>query len=161
MKRSLLLLAWLGALCSACGSTTPPSGPDASALQLARADGRTIRLDAYAGKPLLLFVFATYDEASQLALVALNQFLSQHPDVQAAGLVLQPEAATFLPLFKRAMSVRFELFYDPTTDILEGRTALGRLRGVPAFVALDAAQRVREIRYGVPTAADLSELIQR
>jgi len=137
-------------------------GPQPSAapltLQLARADGRTIELSAYGGQPLLLFMFATYDEASQLALVKLQQFLSQHGTAQVAGVIMQPDAATFLPLFKEAVSLPFEVYYDQDLRILKGESPLGKLNSIPAFVALDATGRVREIRYGVQTSEQLEQL---
>jgi peroxiredoxin len=146
-------------LLGACASTGPrPAGQQPLELTLALADGRTIGLSAYAGQPLLLFVFATYDEGSQLALATLTQYLENHPNTQVAGLMLQPEAETFLPMFKQAITVPFEVYYDPSSQLLQGKSQLGRLEGVPAFVALDAQQHIRRVYYGVPSAADLDAL---
>jgi peroxiredoxin len=162
--RSLKAL-WLVALLGACASSpsaepkSPQPGAAPLSLGLARADGRTIALSAYAGQPLLLFMFATYDEASQLALVTLTQFLSTHSSVQVAGVLLQPDAATFLPLFKEAVPVPFELYYDLDNQILQGESPLGKLQGVPAYVALDAAGRVAEVRYGVQQPDQLETLV--
>jgi hypothetical protein len=130
-------------------------------LTLTRADGRTIELSAYAGQPLLLFMFTTYDQASQLALANLTKFLGQNATVQVAGVLLQPDAATFLPLYKDAVSVPFGLYYDAGQRILQGESALGKLGAVPAFVALDAAGRIREIRYGVLQTDELEQLTKR
>lgn len=162
MMRWVLTLCLCGALGScATGPGTPPPTAAPLSLDLARADGRTIQLSAYGGQPLLLFLFATYDEASQLALVKLNQFLSQHASVQVAGVLLQPDAETFLPLFKEAVSLPFELYFDRDLKILKGESALGKLNGVPAFVALDASGRLRDMHFGVLSPEQLEEFTKR
>ena len=143
------------------GCASAPSAPPSAAplkLALARADGRSIELSAYGGQPLLLFLFATYDEASQLALVKLTQFLSQHGAVQVAGVLMQPDAATFLPLFKEAVSLPFEVYYDQDLRILKGESPLGKLNGIPTFVSLDAAGRVQDVRFGVLNSEQLEQL---
>lgn len=159
MRRWFLAVCLCGVLhgCASGPDVAPPSAAEVK-LTLARADGRTIQLSAYAGQPLLLFLFTTYDQASQLALANLTKFLGQHATVQVAGVLLQPDAATFLPLFKGSVSLPFELFYDPEQRILRGESALGKLQGVPAFVALDAQARIRQIRYGVQSADELEQL---
>jgi peroxiredoxin len=150
-------LAGLFGGCASGPSAAPPKAAQLT-LSLARADGRTVELSAYGGQPLLLVLFATYDEASQLALVKLTKFLSQHASVQVAGVLMQPDAATFLPLFKDAVSLPFEVYYDPDQRILSGASALGKLNGVPAFVALDATGHIRDIRYGVQSSEELEQL---
>lgn len=156
MRALYLSLALLLTGCASGPGTPPPAAP--LKLALARADGRSIELSAYGGQPLLLFMFATYDEASQLALVKLTQFLSQHGAVQVAGVLMQPDAATFLPLFKEAVSLPFEVYYDQDLRILKGESPLGKLNGIPTFVALDATGRVREVRFGVQTVEQLKQL---
>ena len=148
----------LSACATAHGSTQP--GAAALALTLARADGRTIQLDVYAGKPLLLFLFATYDQPSQIALLNLTQLAKQDPTLQVAGILVQPEAETFMPLFKDAVSVPFELYYEPEQHLLLGQSALGKLRAVPAFILLDATGRIQETVYGVLKVDELKQLIE-
>lgn len=140
----------------ASGPGVPP--PEAARLALTRADGRSIELSAYAGQPLLLFLFTTYDQGSQLALANLTKFLAEHASVQVAGVLLQPDAATFLPLFKQAVTVSFELYYDHEQRILQGDSALGKLSAVPAFVAIDANGQIGQIGYGVLTTDQLEQL---
>jgi len=156
MRALHLSLALLLIGCASGPGTPPPAAP--LKLALARADGRSIELSAYGGQPLLLFMFATYDEASQLALVKLTQFLSQHGSVQVAGVLMQPDAATFLPLFKEAVALPFEVYYDQDLRILKGESPLGKLNGIPTFVALDATGHVREVRFGVLSTEQLEQL---
>jgi hypothetical protein len=156
MRALQLSLALLLIGCASGPGTPPPAAP--LKLALARADGRSIELSAYGGQPLLLFMFATYDQASQLALVKLTQFLSQHSAVQVAGVLMQPDAATFLPLFKEAVALPFEVYYDQDLRILKGESPLGKLNGIPTFVALDATGHVREVRFGVLSTEQLEQL---
>jgi peroxiredoxin len=156
MRALHLSLALLLIGCASGPSTRPPAAP--LKLALARADGRSIELSAYGGQPLLLFMFATYDQASQLALVKLTQFLSQHGSVQVAGVLMQPDAATFLPLFKEAVALPFEVYYDQDLRILKGESPLGKLNGIPTFVALDPTGHVREVRFGVLSTEQLEQL---
>jgi hypothetical protein len=156
MRALHLSLALLLFGCASGPGTPPPAAP--LKLALARADGRSIELSAYGGQPLLLFMFATYDQASQLALVKLTQFLSQHSAVQVAGVLMQPDAATFLPLFKEAVALPFEVYYDQDLRILKGESPLGKLNGIPTFVALDATGHVREVRFGVLSTEQLEQL---
>ncbi|HET8937840.1 MAG TPA: hypothetical protein VFN67_30560 [Polyangiales bacterium] len=155
-----MLAVCLSSVLGACasGPGVPPPSAAPVQLTLARADGRTIQLSAYAGQPLLLFLFTTYDQASQLALANLTKFLGDHASVQVAGVLLQPDAATFLPLFKDAVSVPFGLYYDADQRILQGESSLGKLNGVPAFIALDAQGRIQGIRYGVLQSDELERI---
>ena len=152
-------IAWL--CLSACAAATPAASSQNLAvldLSLARSDGTRVELAAVSGKPTLLFLFATYDQASQLALVPLLQLIEQEPRVAVLGVALQPDAKAFLDMYKRALSIPFELYFDPDDQLLHGGTALGRVRAVPLFVALDAQGRIREQRYGVPTGEQLRAL---
>lgn len=155
----------LCALISACASQASQSGaqsePPRGALELdlARADGRRIPLSALDGQARLLFLFATYDQTSQLALVPLSRFVEQNPDASVLGVLVQPDAQTFIPLFARSLSVPFELYAEPDNKLLHGSTPLGRLAGVPAFVALDARGRIRDVHYGVATESELGAML--
>jgi hypothetical protein len=127
-------------------------------MTLARSDGTLVELAALSGKPMLLFLFATYDETSQLALVPLLQFIELERRVAIIGIALQPDAKTFLELYRRALSIPFALYFDPENRLLRGQTALDRVRVVPAFVALDARGHIRAQQYGPATAEQLRAL---
>lgn len=143
----------------ACAGTF---GPGAHAplleLELARTDGSRFDLGSLRGKPLLLFLFATYDEASQFDLVPLTRIAESEPDVTVIGVALQPEADKFLRLFKRSLQVPFELFYDPDNALLGGSSALGRLPGIPAVIAIDKEGRVHDSLFGATTVDALKAL---
>jgi peroxiredoxin len=153
------LAAFVMLLSSACAGSF---GPGASAplleLELARSDGSRMELSSLRGKPLLLFLFATYDEASQFTLVPLTRIAESEPDVTVIGVALQPEADKFLRLFKRSLPVPFELFYDPDNTVLGGSSALGQVPGVPVVIAIDAEGRVRDSLFGAASFEALHTL---
>jgi hypothetical protein len=148
----LLCLCLLG-----CAARTVPLANRLESLELtlARADGTRSELAAVSSKPTLLFLFATYDEASQLALVPLLRFIEQEPDIAVLGVALQPDAKAFLDMYQRALSIPFGLYFDPDNQLMRGGTALGRVTAVPAFVALDAQGRIRQRMYGVASGEQL------
>jgi peroxiredoxin len=128
-------------------------------LSLVRADGAQYELGALLTKPTLLFMFATYDTASQFELTRLSHFATTEPRVDVIGVAAQPDAKTFLKLFQEALSVPFALYFDPTNQLLLGKTAVGKLDAVPAFVALDPEGHIRAVRYGPATESQLRELV--
>jgi len=151
------------ALCiclSACAPRTTHVAARAEplALTLARSDGTLVELATLYGKPTLLFLFATYDANSQLALTELLRFSEREPGIALIGVAVQPDAKTFLELYRQALSIPFALYFDPENQLLRGVSALGRLRAVPAFVALDAGGQMRAQLYGAPTLAQLHTL---
>jgi peroxiredoxin len=152
----LVLCAW----CGACAPRTALVAAESEALDLslARSDGTLVELAALRGKPTLLFLFATYDATSQLALTELLSFVEHEPRIQVLGVAVQPDAKAFLDLYQRALSVPFALFFDPENQLLRGASALGRLRAVPGLVALDAAGHLRMQHYGATSLAQLRAL---
>lgn len=156
--RWISLALWWG-LSACAGTQTAPQRAPTLELSLTRTDGQRSELSAWRGHRVLLFLFATYDEASQYEFVPLEQLMASERELQVLGVALQPEAATFLRLFKRALVVPFELFYDADNQLLQKQTALGALRGIPAFVALDAEGRIRGVHYGVATRDQLQALV--
>ena len=151
----LLLMA-----ASACaGTETRPSAPSLE-LALTTEDGRSLELAALRGRPTLMFLFATFDGSSQLALAPLMAATENEERVTVIGVAVQPDARTFLGPFRAALDVPFALYIDEQQALIEGKTALGKLPGVPAFVALDAAGHVRRTFFGVADRDELERLIE-
>ncbi len=128
-------------------------------LTLAHSDRSLIELRELRGQPLLLFLFATYDDACQLALTHVERFRQRDPQFPVLGVALQPNAREFLDAYRDALAVSFPLTYDASDVVLKGKTALGRIIGVPAFVLLDAQGTIREVRYGVLEANELTDFV--
>jgi peroxiredoxin len=144
-----------------CGGTPErPLPQHPITLSLARSDGQSLNLETLRGQPVLLFLFATYDRGSQLATVPLTRFAEHNPRVRVLGVALQSDARAFLKLHQRALSIPFELYYDPESRILPGKTDLGVVDGVPAYAFIDAQGRLRDLRYGVATTEQLESLAE-
>ena len=132
-------------LLAACGSATAPVGhsevrPDPHAIELALRTpaGDWIHLGDLRGRPLLLFVFATFDGMSQAALRPLTRFARHHQDIHIVGVAAQPDAPQLLDPYERALSPPFPLTYDPERNVQEGTSALGAIEAVPTFIMFDA-----------------------
>lgn len=136
------------------------SGAARLELSLISDEGRTLQLSALRGRPVLLFMFATYDASSQLALAGLLRKLEGDTRITPIGVAVQPDARTFLAPFRAALELPFPIYIDATNVLLTGASALGKLPGVPAFVAVDPRGRIRRTVYGVATKEQLEELIE-
>lgn len=168
-RQFVLSLALVLASASAAGSLgcggPGPSGDARSAtprleLSLISDEGRTLNLSALRGRPVLLFMFATYDASSQLALAGLLRKLEGDTRITPIGVAVQPDARAFLAPFRAALELPFPIYIDATNALLTGESALGKLPGVPAFVAVDPRGQVRRTLFGVATKDQLEELIE-
>jgi hypothetical protein len=137
---ALALGAGCGARQDAPQSALAPTGP--VEMTLVGVDGQRFGLSQLRGKPLLLFLFATYDDASQLALTPLTSFLEAHPELRALGIATQPDPAALLPLYRDALDVRIPLVYEDDPRIVSGDSMLGEIATVPTYILLDASGRI-------------------
>jgi peroxiredoxin len=158
LRELILCCALALSSCTASSEGLQPSAAGID-LSLAMVDGRPFELSALRGKPVLLFMFATYDTASQLSLARLESLLKRDPTPTVVGIALQPDAQRFLELYQQTLAVSFLLCYDPKDVILKGTTALGEVRAIPLLVALDEHGHERARHYGPATDAQLTELV--
>jgi peroxiredoxin len=128
-------------------------------LSLTNEEGRSLDLSALRGRPSVLFLFATYDAPSQVALMPLLAASKAEDRATFVGIAVQPDAQAFLAPFRKALDIPFALYFDGTGALLKGTTALGKIPGIPAFVALDAEGHVCKTFIGVPSKADLESVI--
>ena len=154
---------WLATHCAA--SEPRPavaSGADTPAVELALVgtDGQRFALSQLRGRPLLLFLFTTYDSASQLALTPLVQLLAEHPRLQALGIAVQPTPSELLPLYRDALDLEMPLAYEPDPQIVAGESMLGRIETVPTYVLLDESGRIAGRRTGALTGEQLEALVE-
>lgn len=140
-----------GTSCATQSSAAAPAGSSAGAayLPLKLASGEPTDLARLRGSPVLVFLFATYDGASQLALQPLSALHAQRPELRVLGIAVQPDAAAFLPPYASALDVRFPLAFDPSGELLRGTTSLGEVPAVPYYLLLDASGIVIERHVGV------------
>lgn len=155
------LLCLLYPLClttSGCahGTAATPRPPLEAALR--SADGEPMMLSQLRGQPVLLFLFSTFDEASQLALGRLLEARRELDGLLVIGVALQPNPAPFLDSYGAALAVDFPLLFEPQAHIVSGRSALGGPISVPTLVLLDARGHPVEEFVGVPEVDDILEM---
>ena len=143
---------------AACGGSL--SGTPTLELTVTNEQGRSLELSALRGRPSLLFVFATYDANSQLALVPLIEASKANGRATVIGIAVQDDAQAFLGPFKEALDIPFAIYIDSAGALLQGITALGKLPGVPAYVALDAEGHVKKTFFGVAKVEVVDDLIE-
>jgi hypothetical protein len=129
-------------------------------MALVGADGRRFALSQLRGRPLLLFLFTTYDNASQLALTPLTTFLQAHPDLAALGIAAQPDPSALLPLYRDALDLHMPLAYEVDPQIVAGDSMLGPIETVPTYVLLDAGGRIAARHTGALTGEQLETFAQ-
>ena len=149
VQESLRALCVVLALAAGCGgnSATTRSGSTSSAeargprleLGVRLADGRWLELGDLRGKPVLLFVFATFDMVSQAAIKPLRPFVQQHPNVVVVGVASEPRATQLVEAWAYALDPPFVVGADPYGNVENGRTALGRIETVPTYILYDEA----------------------
>jgi peroxiredoxin len=128
-------------------------------LTVRNEQGRSLELAQLRGRPSLLFLFTTYDTLSQLALTPLIAANQADDRVTFIGIAVQPDASLFLGEFKKALDIPFALYIDDSAALLQGKTVLGKVPGVPAYVALDAAGHIKKTFFGVAKKAQIEELV--
>jgi hypothetical protein len=153
----LALFGWLG--CAGANSTTDDARLVVQ-LPLELATGQRTDLARLRGRPALLFMLATYDTASQLALVPLSELQAKRPELQLLGIALQPDAEKFLPLYANALDVQFPLAFDPSGNLLRGTTSLGEIPAVPCYLLLDAEGVVQARYVGVMELDALDDFVK-
>jgi cytochrome oxidase Cu insertion factor (SCO1/SenC/PrrC family) len=165
LARPCALLAVLGGL--GCAPSSAPGANDVAdpssdlsvGLPLTLASGDPTDLARLRGRPVLVFLFATYDTACQLALEPLTELQARTPELQLIGIAVQPDAEAFLPPYASALDVRFTLAFDPTGNLLRGTTGLGAIPAVPFYVLLDAQGVVQDRHVGVLEKAALADFV--
>jgi peroxiredoxin len=164
-------LAWIATACAGCGGgaeVAPPVGRSSLArpagepveLELRTTDGERLLLSSLRGRPVLVFLLATFDTASQAALTPLRRFVRTNEDVAVLGVAVQPGADRLAGAWKDVLAVPFPVAWDPAEHILEGTSPLGRVEGVPSYVALDRDGVIVARHAGLADDRDLATLLR-
>lgn len=168
-----LALALLIALTTACTTTTTVSGSTVTTttssgggrargaieLTLRRADGTFIEVGELRGRVVLLFVLATFDTTSQMALTPLRAVAEAYPDTAIVGVAAEPSARVLVEAYESALEPPFPITYDPNETVAEGESMLGEIEGVPTFIVLDRRGREVARHAGFADEARLAELL--
>lgn len=115
------------------GRTHAPRAARPIRLTLTTAEGQEVRLEDQRGTPVLLVVLATYDGVSQAAMRPLSRFARHNEGLLVLGVLAQPDARTFAPLFEEATDSSFAITWDPDDTITRGTSDLGPLDAVPTY----------------------------
>jgi hypothetical protein len=159
----ILLVMALGCAQGSSGAkATTRASPRGERLDLGirLSDGSWLELADLRGRPLLLFVFATFDAVSQASLKSLRPFVSQHPEILVIGVAAQPRAAPLVEAWAYALDPPFPVGADPQGDVENGRSCLGRIEAVPTFIVYDAAGYETDRATGLMSEYDLVELVE-
>jgi thiol-disulfide isomerase/thioredoxin len=139
----------------------PPSEPDAVELTLRTAEGPLVFVGDLRGRPVLLFMFATFDALSQAALLPLEQFVQAYPDdVQVLGIAIEPDAERLIQHYMSALSPPFPVAYDPEGALDKGDTPIGKVDVIPSYVMLDAVGRPVARHVGLARLGDLQQMLR-
>ena len=137
---------------------TKKSSPRRLELGVRTTNGQWLELGALRGKPLLVFVFATFDAVSQAALKPLRRFVQNGAEIQIVGVAAQPRASQLVSAWAYALDPPFVVGTDPYGRVEEGLTALGKIETVPTYIVYDAAGYERERVTGMQSEKELIEL---
>lgn len=144
---------------AALGETHAPRAPGAVDLSLRMGNGRVVELADQRGSKVLLVVLATYDGVCQAAMRSVSRFARDHQDVLVLGIVAEPDAARFVPIYEESLALPFALTYDPESTITIGTSDLGALEAVPSFYVLDAQGRIAARHVGFMSERDLEHFV--
>jgi len=128
-------------------------------LKLTLPNGQGMAVESLRGKRVLLFLFTTYDSASQLSIDPLCKMEKQHPEIYIIGIALQTNPEKLLTLFADYFHVPFPLTYDADDRIRPGISDLGQIRVVPSLMLLDEKGYLVSHQAGIVTKSMLDELI--
>jgi len=113
------------------------------------------------GQPVLLFVFATYDGASQAAVRTVALYMHDFPEARVVGVAAQYGAEELVDAWVYALAPPFPVGYEVEDRVATGQSDLGAIEAVPTFVALDARGVEVDRRVGFQTEQTLIEMMRR
>lgn len=156
-----LTAAGCGAATASVGTSHAerPEGP--VDLSLVTSDGARVELASQRGGVVLLFIVSTYDGVCQAAIRPVSSFTVAHLDTVVLGVIAQPAAETFAPLYAETFSPPFTVTYEPEGTIALGTSDLGAFEAVPTFVMLDAHGVVADTHVGWITDERLLAMYRR
>lgn len=142
------------------GTSRPAREAEAIELALRTPEGAFIDLGDLRGRPVVLFLFATYDVISQAATQPLARFQRVHAaDAHVIGIAVQPNAAELVGPWAQALGTSLTVTYEPEPRILAGATNLGTIAGIPSYIVLDADGVVVARHVGFASENKLARLL--
>lgn len=161
LRRSVLagitvgILAWFSA--DAVLGLLQRAAPPLPDVQLSTLDARPINLDAYAGRPIVLNLWASWCAPCRREMPVLEQAQAQYPRV-AIVLLNQGESAQQAQAFLEREGLSLEnVLLDPMSTTLK---AVGS-RGLPTTLFFDAQGRLVDSHLGELSMASLRHKLSR
>jgi len=161
----ILVVAALGCASGASSGQRTTQTPEKGMrldLGLRLSDGHWLELaDLRGSKPLLLFVFATFDTVSQASLKSLRPFVSLHPEILVIGVAAQPRATQLVEAWAYALDPPFPVGANPYGDVENGESCLGKIETVPTFILYDAQGYEIDRTTGLLSEAELAQFVEQ
>jgi len=167
-NRGLCIIAILCAVSLSCAgnsqATREPTRRAANGprldLGIRLTDGSWLELADLRGTAVLVFVFATFDVASQANLKSLRPFIPQHPEVIVVGVAAQPHAEPLVQAWAYALDPPFVVGADPRGSVETGTSMLGKIEIVPTFILFDAEGYEVDRTTGLLSEGDLARFVE-
>lgn len=163
MKHRAMALAFLllsASLLPACGGPGRGGPKTHVALQVEALDGGVIDLGRYRGQPVVLHFFTTYSLAAQNDVPQLIAAHERHGDeLTIIGVALDLDGYRLVSPWRTASGVTY-LVALGSTDLMEGRSSLGRIVQVPTTVIVDRDSSLLERIDGALRPGQLAELLE-
>ena len=146
---------------AAVGTSRAPGNVRPVEMTFRAASGEWVHLGDLRGKPVLLFLMATFDSVSQAALRPVSRFVRHHPgELHVLGVAVQPNPQPLLVPYVSALQPPFPFVYQVEGTIGEGTSPLGELEAIPTFVMLDARGLEVDRHVGFPNTSTLDNLLR-
>lgn len=142
------------------GVTDNEPPPQPVELELRTHDGVPVFVGDLRGKPVLLFLFATFDGVSQAELRPLSRFVRHHPEVHVIAIAMQPDPEELVAAWAHALAPPFTVTFDPRDRISTGTSDLGTVGTVPTFIVLDADGMEVARREGWASERQLDRMVE-
>jgi hypothetical protein len=143
----------------ACGASRPSTHGPRIRLEMPALDGGTIQLNRYAGRPVVLHVFAVWDIGSQGDVELLQELWEKrNQEIHIIGLALDEGGYELVSPWRKALGARY-LVGLATDDIRQGRSSLGKIKQVPQTLILDCRLRLHRRIVGPLTREELTAAV--
>jgi len=143
------------------GNSRAPGNVRPIELTLRGTTGEWIHLGDLRGKPVLLFLMATFDGVSQAALRPTSRFVRHHgSELHVLGVAVQPNPQPLLVPYVDALQPPFPFTYQMEGTIGEGTSPLGQLEAIPTYVMIDAYGVEVDRHVGFPNTSTLDIMLQ-
>ena len=155
MRRTVLILAMLLALCVSISGQTEPKP---TALTLRTLQGRKFNLRQYRGKVVLLNFWATWCPPCRAEMPDLIKMQREYGSkgLQVIGITYPPQEAAEVRQFIRKLKVNYPIALGTT----ETKTLFSQAEVLPLTVVIDRRGNVRDLIEGILLPKEFEQMIK-